>query len=77
MTAIQCIVLITAGYLFGVYSMGLALRQQLRQAEGLREEAAHDLRRAGRLYGLTMRALGKGRSDGGEDDESEADGESV
>lgn len=60
MTAIQCILLITAGYVFGVYSMHLASRQQLRQANAMREQAAHDARRAGRLYGLTMKALSAG-----------------
>lgn len=60
MTAIQVIVLITAGYFFGVYSMSLASKQQLKQANAMKEQAAHDVRRAGRLYGLTMKALSSG-----------------
>ena len=81
MTAIECIILVTIGYAFGVYSMGLASKQQLRQASAMREQAAHDVRRAGRLYGLTMRALTSGAVPGNWeaelDDKSETDQGSV
>lgn len=60
MTAIQCLILVTVGYLFGVYSMSLASKQQLKQANAMREQAQFDVRRAGRLYGLTMKALSSG-----------------
>lgn len=60
MTAIECIVIVTFGYMLGVYSMRLASKQQLKQASAMREQAAYDVRRAGRLYGLTMRALSSG-----------------
>ena len=77
MTAIECIILVSIGYALGVYSMGLASKQQLRQASAMREQAAHDVRRAGRLYGLTMRALSSGAVprdwEAELDDESETD----
>lgn len=69
MTAIECIILVSIGYALGVYSMGLASKQQLRQASAMREQAAHDVRRAGRLYGLTMKALSSGVVPGNWEDE--------
>lgn len=60
MTAIQSLILITAGYLFGVYSMSLASKQQLKQANAMKAQAAIEVRRAGKLYWLTMKALSSG-----------------
>lgn len=81
MEAIQCIVILTIGYVFGAYSMYMSSRHQIREAYAVRENALRDLREAQRLFRLTILAISSGVVpddwEDDPDDESKTDQTSV
>lgn len=81
MSEIMAILVFSVGYAIGAYSMHAASRQERGRMKAMREQAARDLRRAGKLYGLVLRALcgaqGHGGAEGTEHDEGETDDEPV